>query len=81
MEDRKAAWTGWKAIIRPCYPDSTDIFGIWWENAPAMERRGGYSGPYPSRDTAEAGAWVWVRSWDMTDDDLTVIHEGYAYPD
>ncbi len=69
----KSEWTGWRAIIAPT--DVGDTFGIFWQNAPAMERRGGYSGPYKTREDAEASAISWRDSWDMTDADLEIVHQ------
>ena len=66
-------WTGWRAIIGST--GHADSFGVLWRNAPAMERRGGYSGPYDKRQDAEAGARSWAASWDMDPDaDLTIEH-------
>ena len=45
-------WTGWRAIIGST--GHADSFGVLWRNAPAMERRGGYSGPYDKRQDADA---------------------------
>ena len=63
-------WSGWRALIGPTgYPDS---YGIVWRNAPAMERRGGYSGPYGTLLQAERGARDWADTFDVTD--LTIEH-------
>lgn len=65
-------WTGWVAIIQP--GSSPGTYGIEWQNAPAMERRGGWSGPYDSIEAARLGAVIWVRSWDMDPEkDLSII--------
>ncbi len=40
-------------------PTEYGMFGIWWSRFPAMERRGGYSGPYPTLAAAEKDAKTW----------------------
>lgn len=65
-------WAGWIATIAPT---GAGTFGIWWSNAPAMERRGGYSGPYHTRAEAEAGARIWMDSFDVQD--FTIEHKDF----
>lgn len=68
-------WAGWRAIIAPAGLDAAGhpaTFGIHWRNAPALERRGGYSGPYRSRAEAEQGAREWAEVYDVTE--LTIEH-------
>jgi hypothetical protein len=62
--ERDGEWSDWLAIIAPT--DVATTFGIFWEHAPAMERRGGYSGPYSTREEAEQGARDWLTHWDVT---------------
>lgn len=45
-------------------PTGYGTFGVWWFDFPAMERRGGYSGPYQTAAEAEAGALDWGSHWD-----------------
>jgi hypothetical protein len=61
-------WAGWRVVIAPT--DVGTTFGIFWQNAPAMERRGGYSGPYRTREEAEQGARDWLAHWDVTAFDI-----------
>ena len=58
-----------RAVIAPTTMGTT--YGIWWFDFEAMERRGGYSGPYPSREEAEAGANSWADYWDAP---ITIEH-------
>ena len=55
--------TAWPTEDRPgiatIAPTEYGTFGIWWSDFEAMERRGGYSGPYHTREEAEESA----RSW------------------
>ncbi|HEX5016572.1 MAG TPA: hypothetical protein VFX15_03180 [Actinomycetes bacterium] len=48
-------------------------FGIYWSNFPAMERRGGYSGPYSTREEATQGARDWADHWEAP---VTIVQEG-----
>lgn len=45
-------------------PTGYGTWGIWWRDFPAMERRGGYSGPYNTAQEAEEGALIWGEGWD-----------------
>jgi hypothetical protein len=45
-------------------PTGYGTFGIWWSEFPAMERRGGYSGPYSTAEEAEEGARGWGEHWE-----------------
>jgi hypothetical protein len=68
----RADWEDWQVIIVPAYPGpGKPTFGIVWQNAPAMERRGGWSGPYDSREEAEASARVWLDHWQVTEFTIT----------
>lgn len=46
-----------RAVIAPTV---VGTYGIWWRDFEAMERRGGYSGPYRTREEAEEGARAWA---------------------
>lgn len=46
-------------------PTGFGTFGIWWSEFPAMERRGGYSGPYRTAEEAEQGAIDWGTHWEV----------------
>ena len=56
------------ATIRPT---QAGTFGIYWSEFEAMERRGGYSGPYTTREEAEQGARSWAEHWDCP---VTIVH-------
>ena len=58
----KNPWTGWKAYIAP---NEYGTYGVHWRDAPAMESRGGYSGPYESQAAARQGVLDWIKAWDM----------------
>lgn len=68
--EKEPEWTGWMATI---VATEYGTFGIVWSNSPAMERRGGWSGPYNSIDEARQGAIRWRDSWHMEPDDLTIV--------
>lgn len=51
-----------RAVIRR---NDVGTFGIWWYRFEAMERRGGYSGPYATIAEAEEGARSWADHWDV----------------
>ena len=57
-----------KAVIAPT---GFGTFGIWWSDFEAMERRGGYSGPYKTREEAESGARAWSDTFESP---ITVEH-------
>lgn len=64
-------WTGWQAIIQR---NDTGTYGIEWRDAPAMEARGGYSGPFDTEDAARQCALDWAAAWGMDpNDDLSII--------
>lgn len=63
-------WTGWTARI---VPTSYGTFAVLWENAPAMERRGGVSSPFATIAEAREAISRWITSWDMAPDDCTII--------
>ena len=69
MMEQRNDWAGWRAVI---HPTTLGTFGILWYDAPAMERRGGWSGPYSSREDAEKSAREWLASWEVTD--FTIEH-------
>ncbi|MGV0985095.1 MAG: hypothetical protein ACOYB2_11100 [Limnohabitans sp.] len=46
-------------------PTGFGTFGIWWSEFPAMERRGGYSGPYTTEAEAIEGANDWAAHWNV----------------
>lgn len=50
--------------IADVHPTSYGTFGIYWSNFEAMERRGGYSGPYSTREEAAQGAQDWADHFD-----------------
>lgn len=54
-----------KPGIAAIAPTGYGSFGIWWADFPAMERRGGYSGPYRSREDAERSAREWGDTWSV----------------
>lgn len=54
-------------------PTNFGTFGIWWSDFPAMERRGGYSGPYPTVEAAEQGARDWGEYWQSP---IRLVYEG-----
>ena len=51
-----------KALVGPT---GYGTFGIVWRDFPAMERRGGYSGPYRTQKEAEDGARMWFEQYDV----------------
>ncbi len=69
----RSGWTGWRAIIAPT-DEGDDTYGILWVNAPAMGRRGGYSGPFHDRLDAEDCVARWRSSWNMSVKDITIEH-------
>jgi hypothetical protein len=58
----------WPTAERPgiatVAPTGFGTFGIWWSEFPAMERRGGYSGPYSTIEEAEESAQSWGEHWE-----------------
>ena len=62
------AQTGWPTEANPgiavIAPTGFGTFGIWWSDFPAMERRGGYSGPYATPQEAEDSARSWGEHWE-----------------
>ena len=58
----------WPSADRPgiaiVAPTGYGTWGIWWSDFPAMERRGGYSGPYRTEAEAVADALDWGKHWD-----------------
>lgn len=62
-------WQDWEATIAPAAGPGT--FAIYWTKAPAMERLGGYSGPYKTRADATADAIAWADYWHVADLKLT----------
>lgn len=46
-------------------PTHYGTFGIVWRAFPAMERRGGYSGPYRTLEDAERAARDWAGYWEL----------------
>ena len=66
-------WTGWTARIVQNTQYGT--YAVLWENAPAMERRGGVSSPF--RTVAEARECIagWLDSWDMKAEDCTIVED------
>lgn len=48
-------------------PTGYGTYGIVWRDFIYMERRGGYSGPYPTMKEAEQGARTWATYYDVPD--------------
>ena len=64
-------WTGWTARIVP--NTKYGMFAVLWENAPAMERRGGVSSPFATVAEARECVAMWIKSWDMAESDCAII--------
>jgi hypothetical protein len=62
-------WTGWRAVIHPV---GGGRYGVSWEDAPAMARRGGYSGPFASIEKAEEDVERWREDWEIGVEDITI---------
>lgn len=46
--------------------------GITWEEFPAMERRGGYSGPFTTEEEARECVVRWRELWEIPEEAVTV---------
>lgn len=72
--------TVWPTVEHPgiatVAPTGYGTFGIWWSEFPAMERRGGYSGPYGTEAEAQQGARDWAEHWECP----VVIVTAEAHP-
>jgi hypothetical protein len=53
-------------------PTGHGTFGIIWRDFPAMERRGGYSGPYNTLEDARQAALEWADAWGYAPYELTI---------
>jgi len=59
-----------KAIIR--HGSNPDTWGIEWQGFPALEQRGGWSGPYNTPEEAEASARVWIDSYGLEESAVVI---------
>jgi hypothetical protein len=70
--------TKWPTVTEPATatiaPTGYGTFGVWWTNFEAMERRGGYSGPYRSAEEATDGVAAWCDQFDIEQNAIRIVH-------